>query len=227
MRAQRADEEAGKPRPGAEGQDSLSPGELLAERSAKGAPELAAPNTSVFSKSVYETDDAAEDIEGREVKVIKAQRGDTLARVLARLGAEPWQVRAMSDAARNALPDGALTPGQEMQVTLVPSVVRANRMEPIRFSVFGDGQEHKVTVTRNAAGEFVASGSPIDERIVRPELIDDDQRRPPASTPASTIPRPGRASRPTSSCRSSRSTPTRRTSASGCAPATRSSSSST
>ena len=173
LRAQRADEEAGKPRPGAEGQDSLSPGELLAERSAKGAPELAAPNTSVFSKSVYEPDDAVDDIEGREVKVIKAQRGDTLARVLARLGAEPWQVRAMSDAARSALPDGALTPGQEMQITLVPSVVRANRMEPIRFSVFGDGQEHKVTVTRNAAGEFVASGSPIDERIVRPELIDD------------------------------------------------------
>ncbi len=61
----------------------------------------------------------------------------------------------MRPAAR--FPDGALTPGQEMQVTLVPSVVRANRMEPIRFSVFGEGQEHKVTVTRNAAGEFVAS----------------------------------------------------------------------
>ena len=55
-------------------------------------------------------------------------------------------------------------PGQEVHVTLVPSVVRANRMEPIRFSVFGEGHDHKVTVTRNAAGEFVASASPIDER---------------------------------------------------------------
>ncbi len=72
----------------------------------------------------------------------------------------------MSDAARNALPDGAPQPGQEVHVTLVPSVVRANRMEPIRFSVFGDGQDHKVTVTRNAAGEFVASASPIDKRII-------------------------------------------------------------
>ena len=72
-------------------------------------------------------------------------------------------------------PEGALQPGQEVHVTLVPSVTRANRVEPIRFSVFGEGQDHKVTVTRNAAGEFVASASPIDERIARAELADDDQ----------------------------------------------------
>src|SRR6185436_98967 len=77
-RAQSADEEAGKPRPG-EGQEGITPGDLLAERSAKGAVELAAaPNTSVFNKSLYESEDAIDDIEGREVKVIKAQRGDTL-----------------------------------------------------------------------------------------------------------------------------------------------------
>ena len=91
------------------------------------------------------------------------------------MGAETWQARAMTDAARNALPEARCSPGQEVHVTLVPSVVRANRMEPIRFSVFGDGHDHKVTVTRNAAGEFVASASPIDERIVRAELVDDDQ----------------------------------------------------
>jgi murein DD-endopeptidase MepM/ murein hydrolase activator NlpD len=166
-RAQSAEEEPSR------GQETLSPGEMLAERSAKGATELAAPNTSIFAKSLYETEDTADDSEGREVRVIKAQRGDTLARVLTRLGAEAWQVKAMSDAARNALPDGALSPGQEVQVTLVPSVVRANRLEPIRFSVFGEGQEHKVTVTRNAAGEFVASASPIDERIARADLSDN------------------------------------------------------
>jgi murein DD-endopeptidase MepM/ murein hydrolase activator NlpD len=173
VRAQAADEEvAGRLRPG-DGQHDLSPGDMLAERSAKSATEVAAPNTSVFAKSVFEGEDVADDIEGREIKLIKAQRGDTLARVLARLGAESWQARAMSDAARKALPDGTLAPGQEMQVTLVPSVVRANKLEPVRFSVFGEGQEHKVTVTRNAAGEFVASASPIDTRIIRPEQIDD------------------------------------------------------
>jgi murein DD-endopeptidase MepM/ murein hydrolase activator NlpD len=169
MRAQSAEEENGKGKG-----DAQSAGDLLAERSAKSTPEVAAPNTSVFAKSVYETEEAVDDVEGREIKVIKAQRGDTLVRVLGRLGAEPWQARAMSDAARSAFPDGALSPGQEMQVTLVPSIVRTNKMEPIRFSVFGDGQEHKVTVTRNAAGEFVARSSPIDERIVRPELVDDE-----------------------------------------------------
>jgi murein DD-endopeptidase MepM/ murein hydrolase activator NlpD len=142
--------------------------------SAKGASEPPSPNTSVLAKSILE-EDPADDLAGREVRVIKAQRGDTLARTLLRLGAETWQARAMTDAARNALPEGALLPGQEVHITLVPSVVRANRMEPIRVSVFGEGHDHKVTVTRNAAGEFVASASPIDERALRAEVADDDQ----------------------------------------------------
>jgi murein DD-endopeptidase MepM/ murein hydrolase activator NlpD len=150
-------------------------GDVAAEGSARPAPELPLPNTSVLAKSTFERDDAIDDLEGREVRVARAQRGDTLTRILQRMGAETWQARAMSDAARNALPEGALQAGLEVHVTLVPSVVRANRTEPIRFSVFGEGQDHKVTVTRNAAGEFVASASPIDERMARAELVDDDQ----------------------------------------------------
>src|SRR5262249_23108406 len=96
------------------------------------------------------------------------------------MGAEPWQARAMADAARSVFPDGTLAAGLEMHVTLVPSVIRANRMEPVRFSVYGEGHDHKVTVTRNAAGEFVAHGSPLDERMLRAELTDDD--RPQASS---------------------------------------------
>ncbi len=137
--------------------------------------ELPPPNTSVLAKTVFEGEDAIDDLGGRDVRVVKAQRGDTLPRILQRMGAETWQARAMSDAARNALPDGALQPGLEVHVTLLPSVLRASRMEPIRFSVFGEAQDHKVTVTRNAAGEFVASASPIDERIARTELVHDDQ----------------------------------------------------
>ncbi|HJU29911.1 MAG TPA: M23 family metallopeptidase [Hyphomicrobiaceae bacterium] len=133
------------------------------------------PNTTILSKSVLEADDPTDDLAGREVRVVKAQRGDTLARLLLRLGAEPWQARAMTDAARNALPDGALQPNQELHVTLVPSIVRANRMEPVRLSVFGEGHDHKVTVNRNAAGEFVASASPIDERLINAQVADDEQ----------------------------------------------------
>jgi murein DD-endopeptidase MepM/ murein hydrolase activator NlpD len=152
-----------------------SAGDVLAERSGKTATDTSQPNTSTLAKSKFEAEETVEDLEGREVRVVRAQRGDTLVRILQRMGAETWAARAMSDAARSSLPDGAPQPGQEVHVTLVPSVVRANRMEPIRFSVFGDAQDHKVTVTRNAAGEFVASASPIDKRIISTELLDDDQ----------------------------------------------------
>jgi murein DD-endopeptidase MepM/ murein hydrolase activator NlpD len=145
----------------------------LAEKSSLNA-ELVPPNTTDLAKSVIETEDSIDDVEGREVRVVRAQHGDTLGRVLLKMGAEAWQSRAMSDAARGVFPDGALAPGLEIHVTLMPSVIRANRMEPIRFSVYGEGHDHKLTVTRNAAGEYVASGSPFDERLARTELVDDD-----------------------------------------------------
>ena len=67
-------------------------------------------------------------------------------------------------------------------------------MEPIRVSVFGEGHDHKVTVTRNAAGEFVASASPIDERIVSAEPSTTmSSRRPRAFTPACNTRPSGRA----------------------------------
>jgi murein DD-endopeptidase MepM/ murein hydrolase activator NlpD len=151
--------------------DAGPPGDALAL--ARSPAEPPPPNTSILPKSVLELEDPAEDLAGREVRVIKAQRGDTLARILQRLGAETWQARAMTDAARNTLSEGALQAGQEVHVTLVPSVVRANRMDPVRASVFGEGHDHKVTVARNAAGEFVASASPIDERMVNAEVNDE------------------------------------------------------
>ena len=153
--------------------DAGPAGDALA--ASRSATDPLPPNTSMLPKSVLEAEDPTDDLAGREVRVVKAQRGDTLARVLQRLGAETWQARAMTDAARNALSEGALQPGQEVHVTLVPSVVRNNRMDPVRVSVFGEGHDHKVTVARNAAGEFVASASPIDERMINAEVHDDEQ----------------------------------------------------
>ena len=49
-------------------------------------------------------------------------------------------------------------------------------MEPVRFSIYDDGHAHKVTVTRNNAGEFIASATPIDEEsIARLAMTDGDQ----------------------------------------------------
>ena len=158
----------------AEGPDRAIGGAELADRALRATPETAPPNTSILAKSTFESD-SADDIEGREVRVVKAQRGDTTVRILQRLGAEPWQARAMSDAARSVLPDGVLPTGSEMHVTLVPSVIRANRMDPSRFTVFGEAHDHKVTVARNAGGEFVASASPLDQRMVNAEMSDEEQ----------------------------------------------------
>jgi murein DD-endopeptidase MepM/ murein hydrolase activator NlpD len=173
-RAQSAEVDASALRPGlaGDGGDGISAGDLLAEKSLRGvASDVPAPNTSILRKSVFEAESAADDLAGSEVRVHKVQRGETLPRILLRMGAEAWQVRAMLEASRSALPDGALTAGQEVHVTLVPSLVRQNRMDLVRLRVVGESQD--LTFARNAAGEFVASTP--DRRVAGAAPDDDDQ----------------------------------------------------
>ena len=81
------------------------PAKCSAERSAEAASEMPpAQHVGAAPNPCSKAEDAIDDLEGREVRVVKAQRGDTLARILLRLGAETWQARAMTDAARSALP---------------------------------------------------------------------------------------------------------------------------
>jgi murein DD-endopeptidase MepM/ murein hydrolase activator NlpD len=156
-----------------EGADRLQGPQMLAERSARAAPEKLPPNTSALAKTSIE-DDLADDLEAREVRVVKVGRGQTLTRILKDMGGETGPVRAMVEAAKSMVPDNSLISGQEVHVTLVPSLTKTNKSEPVRFSVFGEGQEHKVTVARNAAGEFVSSQSPIDERMARAAMTNED-----------------------------------------------------
>jgi murein DD-endopeptidase MepM/ murein hydrolase activator NlpD len=169
-RAQSAEQETAALRPGfnADATDGLA-------EKFRTAPEDAPSFTSFLQKTVFEAEEPVDDIEGRDIRVIKAQRGDTIARLLQKLNVETWQARAIGDAARSTFADGTLAVGHEIHVTLVPSVARSGRVEVFRFSVFGEGHNHKLTVTRNAAGEFVASASPIDERIARQVLAEDGQ----------------------------------------------------
>ena len=52
---------------------------------------------------------------------VRPQKGETLVRILARMGAETWQARAMTEAARaTLLPDGTLNAGQDLLVTVIP-----------------------------------------------------------------------------------------------------------
>jgi murein DD-endopeptidase MepM/ murein hydrolase activator NlpD len=152
---------------------TLTPGELLAERSSRTTTE--SPNTSFLQKSVFETEETGEDGGGRELK-LRAQRGETLTQLVMRLGAEPWQARAIIDSARAIFPDNALAPNQDVTAKLTPSVTRANRMEPVRITIF-DGTEHKLTVRRNAAGEYVASASPVQEKNDHDAIPDNSQNQ--------------------------------------------------
>ncbi len=173
-RAQDAEVTAIRPGFLAEGAEALTPKEapLAAARRVSG--EATAPNTTILVKSASDGDDAVEDLERREQRVVRGTRGDTLGKVLLRLNADRFQVAAMVEAARPIFPDNALQPGQEVHVTMVPSLIKADRMEPARFSVFGDGHEHKVSVYRDAAGEFKASASPTDRQASRAAFGDNE-----------------------------------------------------
>ena len=147
--------------------------DLAAGAGARPAPDPVPPNTTVVRKAGGD-DDAADDLEQQKREVVKVARGDTLVRILQRLGSEPVQSRVMVSAARTVFPESALAPGQEVQVVLVPSLTKAGAMEPGRFSVYDEQKAHKVSVTRNAAGEFVASATEFDNSVVHAAVSDRD-----------------------------------------------------
>ena len=147
----------------------VSGGEILAERAQRVA-DAPAPQTTNLKKTAFEQEEAADDFLGRDVPPIRVQRGDTLARILGRLGAPTWQVRAMIESARTTFPETSLLPGFEVRAVVVPSPARPNG-EPVRFSVFDEAGVHKVTVTRNAAGDFVPSATKTEEPIATPALL--------------------------------------------------------
>lgn len=147
-------------------------GELLAERAQRAA-DLETPQTTVVHKTTFE-DEADDDADVRELAPIKVQRGDTLPRILARLGAQAWQVRAMTAASRSMFPESALLPGYEVRGTVLPAATRAGG-ELVRFGIYDEFGAHKVTVTRNATGEYVPSSTPGEGRIVAATLSDRDQ----------------------------------------------------
>lgn len=121
------------------------------------------PNTTIFAKAPVDAEEPVEDIEKREVRVLRAGRGDTLTKVLMRSGADNLLARSMVEAAKGVFADSGLVAGQEIHITLVPSLTDQNRMEPARFSVFAEGHEHKVTLYRTSSGDFAVSATPVDE----------------------------------------------------------------
>ncbi|MBS0238613.1 MAG: M23 family metallopeptidase [Proteobacteria bacterium] len=117
-------------------------------------------NTTDIFKSAEAPDEPSDDLEGGQVLVVKVGPQDTLAKILAKAGAPEWDVHSMIEAGHSIFSENALVPGQEVRITLIPSLSDPRKMEPARYSIFSDGHDHLVTVSRSAAGEFVGSSQP-------------------------------------------------------------------
>lgn len=162
-RAREAEAEAEKVRAGAEAEAQTASGE---NTGSLGDTNAVPPNTTILAKPAPDPDDTLADLEGHQTSVVKVGSGDSLKKILMRAGADNWQAQTMIDAARRVFPARKLRAGQEVRITLVPSLTQADRKEPAKFSVFSSGHDHLVTVARNHAGEFVASKSTdIDKEI--------------------------------------------------------------
>jgi murein DD-endopeptidase MepM/ murein hydrolase activator NlpD len=162
IRAQAAEEASG-----------TSGGELLAGRAQRG-PDAPAPQTTILTKTTLEQEDQPDDFPGRALPPWRVQKGETLARILARLGAQSWQVRTMIDAARPIFPENLLLPGYEVRAITLPSPAKPSG-EPVRVSIFDESGGHKVTITRVATGGYEPSATLPDERITASVLGDNDQ----------------------------------------------------
>lgn len=124
------------------------------------------PNTTLIAKPASDTDDDTGDIDGLKSMQLTAGDGDTLSKMLTSAGAENWIAKSILEVARPIFKDGDMKPGFEVQINLAPSVTK-NTQEPVRVSVFDAGHAHRLTVVRNAAGEFEASPDPVSESDVQ------------------------------------------------------------
>ncbi|MBI1384184.1 MAG: peptidoglycan DD-metalloendopeptidase family protein [Rhizobiales bacterium] len=114
------------------------------------------PRTTVLAKNVVDAE-GGETQEGVESRIYRVAEGDSLVGLLRRSGAESWQARAMVEAAQAAVGEVKIAQGDEVHMTLVPSPVRDLALEPVRMSIFGRGQLHKVSVVREQSGEYKGS----------------------------------------------------------------------
>lgn len=120
-------------------------------------------NVTVLRRSLVEELEASEGAEPGEVRVVSVGPGDSITRILQRLGAPNWLVGKMIAAANPIMAMNKISPGQQIHVKLVPSVTNPDALEPAAFSIFGTAHDHLVTVEREADGEFRATDQ-VDRR---------------------------------------------------------------
>ncbi len=101
--------------------------------------------------SKSELDDPTRD--RTEIRVVRVGQSLALVGILRRIGATSRQSRAIVDAAKTIVPEKLLPNGYEVRVRLVS---HADHMEPEAVAIFGQFNQHLVTVKLSDDGEFVA-----------------------------------------------------------------------
>ena len=119
-----------------------------------------AGNMTVIEKSLPEAK-----IDGNEVRTLAVSRGDTLAEMLGSMGVAAKEAKKIVRSITTVFPAKKLRAGDEVRVRFAANAKDAERLEPIRTSVF-NGENHRATVTRNDDGTFVVSDQPITSEEV-------------------------------------------------------------
>ncbi|NQX80008.1 MAG: hypothetical protein HRT83_05595, partial [Hyphomicrobiaceae bacterium] len=111
--------------------------------------------------------DKNEDIPPGEVRVVKVGKGDSVIRILQKMGSPNWHAGNMVNAANTVIGMNKISPGQEIHVHMVESVTKPGLLEPSGFSLFGLAHNHLVTVKRNETGEFEANAEIDQETLLK------------------------------------------------------------
>lgn len=133
--------------------ESSEPSELE-KNSAEDTKQDTAKNTSVIEKSIIIPD--IDTIEGLKNHIVVVGKNDNIKKIFANLRVSDWQTPAVAEAMEPIFSAQNIKKGQELHLMLTPSLTQNNEMDLVRVSIYESGL-HLVSVSRNSAGEFVAS----------------------------------------------------------------------
>ncbi|GJM03982.1 MAG: membrane protein [Rhodomicrobium sp.] len=111
-------------------------------------------NTSIIEKSIIIPDE--DSIEGLENHIVAVGPKDNLQKILAAVKVSDWQAPAIAEAMEPIFSASEIKNGQELHLMLAPSLTLPDERDLVRVSIYESGV-HIVSVSRNAAGEFIAS----------------------------------------------------------------------
>ncbi|MEM7778700.1 MAG: M23 family metallopeptidase, partial [Pseudomonadota bacterium] len=115
-------------------------------------------------------------LEKRELRVVTAKPNDTLGSIVKRIGADDWQVEAISRAARRIKAPDAMVGGEQIYVTIVPSLETQDGQDVLKLSVFESGHTHRISIKRTSSGQFIASRTPDQGALIQAMSSDVEER---------------------------------------------------